>query len=194
MSVLADFKLYFLTLHILSMAIGLGGATVSDILFFKFLKDYKISKKEVEVLTVLKNVVMGAIIVIFISGFALYLPAMAKYNANPRFVLKAFITGVVMLNGFALHMIVAPHLIELDLHCNDSEHNYRRYIAFALGAVSVCSWYSVFFIAMLKTEMSFTFTQGLMGYVCLIAVAITCSQLLGMYLVKQACKGCKKCR
>lgn len=188
MNLLAEFSLYFLTLHVLAVIVGMGGATVSDILFFKFLQDYRISKKEVEVLHVLKDVVMGAIIMIIVSGLLLYVPATDAYNASPMFLLKATIVGVVTLNGIALHMFVAPRLLELDLHHKDTQSAHYRYFAFALGAVSVTSWYSAFFIAMLKTKMLFTYTQGLIGYCILLACALIGSQIMAHILVCRACK------
>jgi hypothetical protein len=186
LTLLHSFFPYILTLHIFAMAIGLGGATVSDILFFKFLNDYKISKKEVEVLHVLKDVIMGAMLIITLSGLGLYLPNMAAYNTSAGFMLKATITGVVLINGIALHMVIAPHMLKLNLHQKSKLHIEYRKLAFALGAISVTSWYSAFLLAMLKNELTFTYIQGLIGYVVLIILAITGSQLLGWYLVRKA--------
>lgn len=185
-SFLQDHRLIVLALHVLSMAIGLGGATVSDILFFRFLKDYRVSKKEEEVLHVLKDVVLGAIVLIVISGVALYLTDIPTYSASPMFRIKMTVTAVVVLNGTALHLFIAPYLI----HLNMREHgrmgrNWSRF-AFALGAVSVCSWYSAFLIAMLKSALPFTYGTMLTAYIILLCTGILGSQVVEHVLTNRA--------
>lgn len=186
MTFLEDYRLLFLTLHILSMAIGLGGATVSDILFFKFLKDYRISKKEVEVLHVLKNLILGIIVVIVLSGAALYFPEAARFNASPMFLVKAFATAVLVLNGIALHVFIAPHLIHLNLRTKHKMGRGWHRLAFALGSISIVSWYSVFLIAMLKSALPFTFEQMLGIYIAVLMIAITGSQVMEVLLTRRA--------
>lgn len=47
----------FTMIHIFSVVIGLGGATYSDILLMKFLRDFHMSKKEVEVIETMSKVI-----------------------------------------------------------------------------------------------------------------------------------------
>ena len=47
----------FLTLHLFALVLGLGGATYSDILLMHFLNDYKIEKKEAEVIETMARVI-----------------------------------------------------------------------------------------------------------------------------------------
>ncbi len=183
---LAQNKLKFLTLHILGTALGLGGATISDIMFFKFLKDFRISKKEQEVLHVLKNVVLGALGVIVLSGVALYLPMAEQLNTSGPFLVKTIGVIVLTINGIALHAYIAPHLIHLNLKQHKTMGRTWHRIAFALGAISVVSWYTVFLIAMLKTLMTWTFSELLGMYVMLLIFGIIGSQMLEWGLSKQA--------
>lgn len=184
--ILTEYRLLFLTLHILSMAIGLGGATVSDVLFFRFLKDFRISKKEQETLHVLKNIILTAMIIITLTGLALYLPMSAKLNASPLFLLKAIATGVLLVNGIALHVFIAPHLIHLNLKDNSHMGAGWHRLAFALGSISICSWYSVFLIAMLKNEIPWGYSTMLTAYIVLLLVAVTISQIVRVLLKKKA--------
>lgn len=183
---LAQHKLKFLTLHILGTALGLGGATISDIMFFKFLKDFRISKKEQEVLHVLKTVVLVALGIIIASGTALYLPNAATYNQSAPFLVKTIGVLVLTVNGIALHVYIAPHLLHLNLkYHNTMGHMWHR-IAFALGAISVVSWYTVFLIAMLKSLMTWAFPQLLGFYIMLLMFGITGSQIVEFGLSKKA--------
>jgi ABC-type transport system involved in Fe-S cluster assembly fused permease/ATPase subunit len=83
-------------------------------------------------------------------------------------------------------MLVAPHMLQLDLHYHDKRHTHLRHVAFTLGAISVTSWYSTFLLAMFKRYLNFTFLQGLGWYIAIVLVAIVCSQVLGWYLSKKA--------
>lgn len=178
----------FLTIHVLSMAIGLGGATVSDLLFFKFLKDYRVSKKEEEVLHLLKDVILTAMFIITLSGLALYLPQASTLNESPLFLVKMAISFILIANGIALHVFIAPHLIHLNLRQSECMGRAWHRLAFALGAISICSWYSVFLIAMLKEALPFGFSTVFSAYLGLLLLAIACSQLAESLLTKKAGK------
>ena len=186
MQFITDYYQVFLTAHVLTMVLGLGAATVSDILFFKFLQDLKIVSYEFNVLSVLKHIIMVGILLIIFTGLLLYSSNMAAFNASPAFLLKSVIVGVIFMNGIALHLWVAPKLLQLDLTKHDPAHVHYRMLAFGLGAVSVTSWYSAFFLAMLKQYASFTFMQGLLGYIALLGIAVIGSQLVGWYLSRVA--------
>lgn len=181
-------KLFFLTAHILGMVLGLGGATIADILFFRFLKDYKISAKECDVLNLLKRVILGALALIIISGLALYVSDVARYDASGPFRAKMLIVGIITMNGIALHLIVAPHLLRLDLHRHQERYRSWRRIAFMLGGVSVCSWYSAFFIAMLKSILPQDFRILTGSYLACLAVALGTSQVIEWHLAAKARK------
>jgi hypothetical protein len=176
-----------LSAHILGVILGLGGASVSDLLFFRFLRDYRISAKEAEVLGLLKNLIMGALAVVLVSGVILVALDPVRYWASDPFRLKALVTLVVALNGIALHLIVAPHLIHLNLRHPHPVHGRRwRRLAFALGGVSVCSWYTVFFTAMLKSLMPQDFVLLLCGYLVLLAVTLCGTQIVESFMTARA--------
>lgn len=175
----------FVALHVLSMAIGLGGATVSDILFFKFLKDYRISKKEEEVLHVLKDVILTAIFFITLTGILLFLANRELIHSGP-FLVKSIAATILIVNGICLHAYIAPHLIHLDLKGKQKMSRGWHRLAFALGAVSICSWYSVFLIASLKRVLPQDFTILLAGYVFILLSGVVGSQVLEAVLQKKA--------
>lgn len=145
----------FLTLHILGVIVGMGGATIADILFFNFLKDFRISKKEAEVMQLLSHIITAALLLMYLSGTALYLSDMPRFNASAPFVSKLLIIIVVTINGILMHKYISPHMVHLSFlqrtfHPDHMIHRLRS-MAFAMGAVSFVSWYSIFFIAMLKS-------------------------------------------
>lgn len=185
-SALAEHKVFFLTAHILGTVLGLGGASIADILFFRFLKDYRISAKECDILGLLKGVILGALGLIIVSGIALYLTDMAYYNASGPFMTKMLIVGIITINGIALHTVVAPYLLRLDLKRHHKRYRSWRRMAFTLGGVSVCSWYSVFFIAMLKSVLPQDFTFLFGGYLVVLIITLFVSQLMERRLAARA--------
>lgn len=172
----------WLTAHILGVCIGLGGATIADILFFRFLRDFRISKKEADVMRTLSHVILGALIIILLSGAALYFSDTATYNASPAFLAKMTIVIVLTVNGFFLHEYISPKLVRLSFaehHRSTPELRLLRHVAFALGAVSASSWYFTFFLAMLKSLLiDITMFQIVSAYLFIVVCAVSGSQVL----------------
>lgn len=185
MKFLQDIYPILLTLHLLTMAIGLGGATVSDILFFKFLKDFRISNKEGEVLDVLKDVILTAMFFIALTGILLFVanPALIE---SPAFLVKGIAAAVLIINGICLHSFIAPYLIKLDFKAHSSMQRSWYRLAFALGAISVCTWYSVLLIAGLKSILPQSFGLLFSVYLCALVIAISVSQFAEGLLRKRA--------
>lgn len=182
----AAHKVFFLTAHILGTVLGLGGATIADLLFFRFLKDYRISAKEHDVLHVLKNIIMAALGVLIVSGAALFASDIPRYSASGPFLAKMCIVGIITINGIALHIVVAPHLLRLDLTRHAARFRTWRRLAFALGGISVCSWYSAFFIAMLKTVMPQSFAALFGTYAVLLVLTLVGTQIVERLLMAKA--------
>lgn len=183
---LTEYKIFFLTAHILGTVLGLGGATIADLLFFRFLRDYRISAKECDILHTLKGIILSALGLIIASGIGLFFTDIALYSASGPFLAKMLIVGIITANGIALHLVVAPHLLRLDLKRHQRRHRGWRRMAFALGGVSVCSWYSAFFIAMLKSILPQDFSILFGGYLGVLAVTLVTSQLLERRLAAMA--------
>lgn len=150
----ADNQRIVLTFHLLAVAIGLGGATITDLLFFNFLRDFKISKKEKEVMGVLSNLIMAAMLLLFVTGIALYLSDMPRFSVSTAFFSKTVIVAVLTINGVLMHAYVAPRMINISFLKREFKPGHvmhrLRAIAFAMGAVSFTSWYFIFFLSMLK--------------------------------------------
>jgi len=178
--------LKFLTIHILGVVLGLGGATISDLLFFKFLKDFRISKKEQEVLQLLKNLILGALFIIILTGVAIYLPNSEAYNQSPAFLMKVTAVVILTLNGIALHLFIAPYLLHFNLKNHQKMGRMWHKLAFALGAISAVSWYSVFLIAMLKSDLPPSFMWLLGLYSAILALGIGVSQYFETRFCKEA--------
>jgi len=175
--------------HILSLVIGLGGATYSDLLLFHFLRDLKVNVKEAEIIAFMGKLVFVGVGLAAVSGALLFYTDPAKYLASAKFQAKMVIYVVVVLNGVALHKYMLPRLLHVVFskeHTSKASLTIRRR-AFMFGAVSVVSWYSVFFLGFVKSTV-FSPQQILMVYVLLLIVAITGSLGVERFLEKAAKK------
>lgn len=170
----------WLSLHLLGVCVGLGGASITDILFFKFLKDFRISRKEADIMHTLSLAIVGALLVIFVSGFALYFLDPAKYNGSPTFAVKMIVVMILTFNGLLLHLYVSPRLVHLSFSAKQGltpRFRSLRHLAFGLGAVSATSWYFTFFLAMLKSLVPATVGAlhllGLYGAIVFSAILVS---------------------
>ncbi len=182
----------FLLLHLVGVGVGLGGATVTDILFFNFLRDFRISHKEAEVMHLLSNIILGALGLLLLSGVGLYVSDVPKFINSPGFLAKTTILVILGFNGIALHHFISPKMIHLSflkhpVHSVELMHRLRR-ISFVMGSISFTSWYGVLVIAVLKSSLLAGFSYSdLMGlYAVVLIVAIAAGQLLERKLHKRS--------
>lgn len=176
-------------IHLMAIAIGVGGATFTDIFFLKFLKDLRISENEAEVLHTFSQVIWLALAVIIVSGFGLWLPEAEALNESAKFIAKIAIMAVIIINGSFLNLLVAPRLVKISFG-QEHEHEagelrYSRKLGFALGAVSIISWYAAFILGIVRTT-TLTLKSILLIYVLILVAAAAASQWLEQSLEKRS--------
>lgn len=176
-------------LQLTGIALGVGGATVAEILFFKFLKDFRISEWEASVIRTISQVIWFALAILVLSGLASYLTHPQILNSSPEFLLKAIAVLVIIANGALLNFIVSPKLILISFgkkHDHEpGELRRLRRISFALGAVSIVSWYAVLKLSAIR--MGFiSFPVLLALYAAAVLFGIVASQIIERRLSRHA--------
>ena len=136
-------------MHVLAVVFGMGAALTSDALFSFFGKDKNLNKTELKTLEILSTLVLYGLVVIAISGLALFLSDPIQYLNSAKFLAKMSILVVLLLNGYLLNAYVWPHLLKKKFFTARSERSVRR-LAFALGSISVISWVAVCVLGLLK--------------------------------------------
>jgi len=174
---------FLLALHLVGIVLGLGGATLTDLFFFKFLKDFKVEAQEAEILNTFSQVIWIGIAILIITGLGLYLPQRDILNHSNPFMLKMTIVSVIFINGILLNTFIAPRtknfsfvkILETDI----ITPVHIRQAAFALGAVSVSSWYTTLFLATMKKYLvGFEYWLLLALYLIIVLCAVIGSQIL----------------
>lgn len=182
MTMLKRYRELIVIIHFFGVALGLGAATVADVLFFKFLKDLRISEWEADVLRAISQIVWFALAVIVVAGLELYLPEAVGLNQSPKFLVKMIAFIVLVLNGALLNLLIAPRLVRITFGKRHEhwpgELSYLRRWAFVLGGVSMASWYSVFVLGLLPGSLKVGFLPLFYIYIGVLVLAVVAGRLV----------------
>lgn len=180
--ILASQKVLWVIVHNIGFILGVGAATITDVFFFKFLKDNIITQEEKDTMDTLSAVIWAGLAILVVSGIALYIPEQARLAVSSKFLIKVVVIGVIVLNGFLLNMIVAPNMRRLSFEGSLPEKRFRR-LAFALGGISFTSWYIAFFLGALR-KIPIDFSFALWTYLAILALVIVGSQIMERLVTK----------
>lgn len=165
-----------LLLHILFVVVGMGSAIVSDILFSFFSHDKKIDKKEDSILYILSNTIWVALSGMVVTGIMLFLHDTERYGSSPDFLAKMTMVFVLIFNGLIFALYIHPRLRKISFTDTNSTHSLvkARKVSFACGAVSIVTWLSIFFLALIdRIQLTYIEIIAAYGVVALSAIAIS---------------------
>lgn len=167
-------------IYLLGVSLGMGTATITFIFFSKFLKDFRISEWEAEILHALSQVLWFALGAIVLSGIALYLPAAKQFNASATFLVRVIAVAVLIKSNALLNLLIAPKLVNISFgrtHDHETgELGHLRRSVFALGMISLVSWYMIFLLGILR-PMTISFSSLFISYLLFIATGAAISQV-----------------
>lgn len=186
---LAANKAIIVIFHAVAMAIGLGAATLTDIFFFKFLKDFKISEGEADVMHTLSQVIWFALALVVLTGLGLFIPEASTLSETPKFLVKMIVVATIIINGAVLNLYITPRLTQISFgeahqHKPGELHHIRK-VAFMLGGISISSWYTAFLLGSFR-NITLSFPTLLACYCVILAVAIIGSQIMERAFSKKA--------
>ena len=171
-----------LTLHFIGLAIGLGGAGITDVTFFKAIRMAdRVTAETVAWMRGLSQMVWAGIGILAVSGLGLLLLNPAHYFSSPGFLAKMVIVTLLIINGIFLNFYVTARLTTFNF---SDTYKWRgaawraRKLSFVFGAISGTSWYSALFIAMFKDTFRLPFVVYMLFYVVALAGAIVGSLFL----------------
>ena len=171
-------------IYSLGFAIGLGATTVSHMFFFRFLKDYKITKKEAKLLHYQAQVIWLAIGMITLSGAGLLLTNFSQTINSPTAVLQLIVIVVLIISETIITLLISPSMFDLSSKRKDfmdSLHLYRKK-AFAFSGISLVSWYLSFLLNYIP-GISMSLENHLFLYIGLIVVVLMISQIIEQELL-----------
>lgn len=173
-----DLQTVLVALHLIGFAFGVGGATSSDLVFLRAIKNGKISRDEFNIIKTLSTIVWASVVLLLVSGAALMAWQQYQVGEVPRFgwsffQLKMVAFAAVVINGIVFHFLVFPQFKKAIGKSFRSAAMKVKYPLFAItGAVSIVSWYTAFFMAVFgRFFIDFSFIALLSGYMIAVAAA-----------------------
>jgi len=172
-----DFSLFLTFFHILGVALGVGGATVSDLLFFRAVTDRRISKDEFAMLHTLGYVLQTALIILFLSGLGfvtsqLVLTGSSSYLSSAWFWAKMTIVFTLFCNAIVMHTKVFPFMTaHIDQELSYETVKDKLVLLSMTGVVSIVSWYSAMTLGVTR-GLDFSYSYIINVYVAVLLVGI----------------------
>ncbi|MBA3901075.1 MAG: hypothetical protein H0X62_12860 [Bacteroidetes bacterium] len=187
---LRDARRYNMLIHLLGLALGLGGTFTVDIAFTHYLRKYKITQQDSVLMHLISQMIILGLILLILSGFALLLPFTDRLLDSPAFLMKMLVVFFVIVNGAALNLYVTPKMKHISLLEEEKgKHETLKKVSFALGAISIISWLSAFLLIMLRELDGFSFITLLGAFLALMAIGIAGSQFAKVYYEDKEGKG-----
>ena len=137
-------KTLLIIVHLLGLAFGVGGAFLSDLMFFRAIKDGRITKGEIDFLNLGSWSVAVGLGVLICSGLWMFSLDPERYLASTKFLAKMTIVAVLAVNGFVLHSVQIPYLKSMALNRIGTKKGFAamRFMFLFSGVVSLVSWVS----------------------------------------------------
>ena len=97
--------------HLLSAGLGFGASVVGAIMLGKFVKDFKMSDFEADILRTLAQIIWFSIFILILSGFGLYFSDEGISNV----LYKSAIAAVLVLISAVLNLAILPKMVKKTL-------------------------------------------------------------------------------
>jgi len=166
-----DFNLIYTIGHLFGVAIGAGGAYLSDFMFMQSIRDRKISATEFKFMSLGSKFVWVGLGLLFVSGLGLFSTDPQTYLTSSKFQTKMAIVAILTINGLIFLLVHMPRIKRHQGSHYPSSDEFRRKAPWLLlsGVISVTSWTSAIILGGLRS-IPYTFTQGLIGYLAVIVI------------------------
>lgn len=191
---LATLKPALLFLHLIGLALGLGSASLLDLLLLRTLRRRRILPAEVAFIRFASAVVTAGLALLWLSGLGL----LACYSAfdlpalqNPKLWVKILIVALLSLNGLAIHAFLLPLVRrQAGRDLFDGVSAAKSSLLLVAGAVSVTSWYVPMFLGVAKPLNFVVPALALLAaYGALLAAAMLAALLFGRLRARSRAAG-----
>jgi hypothetical protein len=187
-------KTFMIMTHLLGLTIGLGGATILDIMLARLaIRGRAIQQSDADLVHMISQLVSYALVALWISGVGFliqYWYDTPELLANPKLVAKIAVVVVLTINGMVLHARVLPLLYRnVGRPLFDGLKGKEQFLMIACGAISVVSWYTPFVLGLAKELNRVVPASTILAvYAALVIMAIAMGELLGPALLRLAAR------
>lgn len=179
----ASIKTGLRIVHFVGLALGLGAATVLDLMILKFFLKGKVTSDQWNVFHFGSRIVNAGLVLLWITGLGF----LAYYSAfdpirleNEKVWAKMTIVLILTINGVFLHLAVLPKVnAQIGRSLLDGMSTAQRSMFFASGALSATSWYVPLLLgAMPQLNFVVPMTTILLAYALLLTLALLATQFM----------------
>jgi hypothetical protein len=169
--------------HFIGLALGLGAATLLDLMLLRFFVREPISRQNWKLVHFSANIVNIGLLLLWASGigfivhYALFDPAKLM---NQKIWAKLAIVFVLSVNGLFIHSAILPRIkAQLGRTLFDGMSRFQKSVFLISGGISVTSWYvPVALGAFPQLNFAVPATTILMTYGILLGIVIATMHLL----------------
>lgn len=179
-----DLHNFLIILHIIGTAFGAGGATVSDALFFRSVRDHAFQEEELIFLKTVSKIVWLGLIVLIASGIGFlvlgyYGGYLDQLLNSSKLQAKLTVVAIIAMNGFVFHKRIFPIFRKFQ-NTDLTSDAFRRHgrLIFSAGAISIVSWYTALILGAWRgLEASYGTIIGV--YLAILLPAIMIANIVG---------------
>lgn len=183
-------KSALLALHLSGIVLGLGAATMLDLIIVRFVGSRAVTHEYWSVISLLSKAVTGGLILLWTSGIG-FLTHYMFFNptllTNPKIWAKITIVGVLSLNGVFIHRVVLPLVRrQVGRPLFEGLTDFQRSCLLASGAISGMSWWIPLGLGAFP-QLNFTVGAGtiLAIYALLLVLATVLASLIVRHALPQ---------
>lgn len=176
----------FLIGHIVGVALGVGGATSSDLIFFRSLADGTLDRSELKLLRSMSMLIWCGLALLIASGIGILCLAHAEnptlgFIPSEKVAAKLSVVGILTLNGLVFATIIQPILDSLEgKRLTPALLRPHLSLILTCGAISVTSWYTALILGAIgRVDVSYGFVMG--TYLGVLLSAILVAQFVGRW-------------
>lgn len=189
---LARFDAVTHAVYMFGIALGMGVAITSDILFLDFLRDFEMVEMQATIINKLQEVMWTALAIIVLGAAGYFIPNTAALS-RPEHIVSGIAIGTVILNGAALYLFISHRLQEIQFDGGDEPVTeavrLTRRAAFVMAGVSATSWLTAFFLTFARIPAAYaTLPQLLATYGGLLLLGVTAG-LVAEFVLKKSAHG-----
>lgn len=180
---LATFKSGLIALHLVGLILGLGAATLLDLVIARFLVKNRVTSDYCQVVEFSSKVVSIGLALLWLTGLSflvLYAVSDPVKLTNQKIWAKMIVVGILTLNGVFIHRTVLPVMrSQIGRGLFDRLLPRERSLLLASGAISVTSWYIPMLLGAFPQLNFLPAVPILLVYALLLLAAIIATQSLG---------------
>ncbi len=175
-----------LIMHIVGVAMGVGGAITTDATFLRSIWDRTITKGQLQLIEIISKVVVSGLILLILSGIslvALHPHYLSLSDGSQLFWVKMTIVLILTINGIVFHKKILPILQRhQDQSLASDEVRNKLWLLASTGGLSGISWVTVLALGKFMQVTDFSYLFIMNAYLLLVFGAIL-TGYLGLYWV-----------